>query len=135
MSTVAEPGLAHVALSVTDLARANQFYLQVLGLRELPRPELGIPGTWLAAGPGMIHLAEVAAIPDPRDPIAHFALQVPTDRLAPLADAVRDGGGCVVFGPTTREDFGSSVTSVICADTEGNRFELTDAGAPAHPAG
>ena len=45
MSTAAEPGLAHVALSVTDLARANRFYLHVLGLREMPRPDLGIPGS------------------------------------------------------------------------------------------
>ena len=30
--------LHHVSVTVTDLARARQFYGDVLGLRELPRP-------------------------------------------------------------------------------------------------
>jgi catechol 2,3-dioxygenase-like lactoylglutathione lyase family enzyme len=119
--------LAHVALSVTDLERANRFYIDVLGLKEVPRPDFGIPGSWLAMGSGMIHLAQIREIPEPRDPVSHFALAVPTDQIAGLAEAVRNGGGTILMEPTTRDVFGTPMTQAICCDTEGNRFELTDA--------
>ena len=119
--------LAHVALSVTDLERANKFYIEVLGLKEVPRPDFGIPGSWLAMGSGMIHLAQIREIPEPRDPVSHFALAVPVEQIAELTEAVRNGGGTVVMEPTTREQFGGSVTQAILTDSEGNRFELTDA--------
>ena len=40
----------HVSICVTDLARARRFYGDVLGLREVPRPDLGFPGAWYAVG-------------------------------------------------------------------------------------
>jgi predicted enzyme related to lactoylglutathione lyase len=121
--------LAHVALSVTDNARAVAFYVDILGLTEEPRPAFGIPGAWLATSAGgMVHLAQVPSIPEPRDPVAHFALQVPTDQIASLVEAVVAGGGGVVMGVREREDLGVKVTSAILTDTEGNRFELTDLG-------
>lgn len=42
--------LHHVSLCVTDLERARHFYGAVVGLRELPRPDLGFPGAWYAVG-------------------------------------------------------------------------------------
>ncbi len=119
--------LNHVALSVTDNARATRFYTEVLGLTELPRPDFGIPGSWLSAGAAMVHLAQIPSIPEPRDPVAHFALTVATERIGPLVDAVRSGGGTVITEPKTRDQLGVPVTSAICCDTEGNRFEITDA--------
>jgi catechol 2,3-dioxygenase-like lactoylglutathione lyase family enzyme len=122
--------LAHVALSVTNLERARTFYVDVLGLEEVRRPVFSVPGAWLTTGAGMIHLALVASIPEPRDKVAHFALQVPTDQIGPLAQAVVHGGGSVVMAPCEREDLGLIVTSAILRDTEGNKFELTDLGEP-----
>ena len=47
----------HVSLCVSDLARAKHFYGELLGLRELPRPDLGFAGAWYAAGAGQqLHL-------------------------------------------------------------------------------
>ncbi len=42
--------LHHVSVCVTDLAASRHFYGEVLGLRELPRPDLGFPGAWYAVG-------------------------------------------------------------------------------------
>jgi predicted enzyme related to lactoylglutathione lyase len=122
--------LAHVAISVTDFDRAMTFYVDVLGLEVAPRPDFGIPGAWLTTGAGMIHLAVVKSIPEPRDPVAHFALQVPTEQVAVLTEAVVRAGGGVVMAPTQRTDLGVLVTSAILYDTEGNKFELTDLGQP-----
>lgn len=57
----AEPalqGLLHVAIKTSDLARTRRFYVDVLGLREMPRPDFGYPGAWLGLpGPGpIIHI-------------------------------------------------------------------------------
>jgi glyoxylase I family protein len=40
----------HVSVCVSDLERAKRFYGEVLGLREVYRPDLGFPGTWYAVG-------------------------------------------------------------------------------------
>jgi catechol 2,3-dioxygenase-like lactoylglutathione lyase family enzyme len=120
-----EPALAHVAISVLDAERAIRFYTEALGLSVQPRPDFG-PGAWLGAGPAMVHLAQVKEIPEPRDPVGHFAFTVPTEHIAPLVEAVVAGGGTLVFGPKSREDFGRTVTTAFCLDTEGNKFEITD---------
>jgi glyoxylase I family protein len=39
-------GLHHVLLPVTDLGRAKQFYGEVLGLPEVPRPDFEFRGAW-----------------------------------------------------------------------------------------
>lgn len=43
-------GLHHASVIVTDLARAKQFYEQVLGLKEIERPAFDFPGAWYAVG-------------------------------------------------------------------------------------
>jgi catechol 2,3-dioxygenase-like lactoylglutathione lyase family enzyme len=42
--------LHHVAVCVTDIDRAKQFYGGVLGLKELPRPPFDFGGAWYALG-------------------------------------------------------------------------------------
>lgn len=54
-------GLQHVALVVSDLARARQFYGEHLGMEELPRPaSFAFGGAWLRAGDQEIHLLDAA---------------------------------------------------------------------------
>jgi catechol 2,3-dioxygenase-like lactoylglutathione lyase family enzyme len=53
--------LAHVSFAVRNLERSLAFYRDVLGLEPAPRPDLGIPGAWLAAGDAQVHLIEVAS--------------------------------------------------------------------------
>ena len=64
----------HVSINVDDLAAAKHFYLEILGLEELPRPDFGFPGTWIAAGDRQIHLIQSESVP--QDHGQHFALRV-----------------------------------------------------------
>ena len=42
--------LHHVAVSVSDLARAKEFYGNVLGLEEIARPAFPFDGAWYRVG-------------------------------------------------------------------------------------
>jgi catechol 2,3-dioxygenase-like lactoylglutathione lyase family enzyme len=48
----------HMSFPVKDLARSRAFYEGVLGLVEIPRPGLGLPGAWYRAGACEVHLIE-----------------------------------------------------------------------------
>lgn len=79
--------LHHVAVSVSDLARAKQFYSDVLGLQEIARPAFPFDGAWYRVGNQEVHLIVS------RDPTfrtgkgvtledGHFALRVKSFRAA-----------------------------------------------------
>jgi len=53
---VGAESLHHVAVCVTDLARAKKFYEEVLGLTEVPRPPFDFGGAWYQLGVGQLHL-------------------------------------------------------------------------------
>jgi glyoxylase I family protein len=46
----------HISFSVSDLGRSQRFYEDVLGLVEIARPDLGLPGAWYRAGNSEVHL-------------------------------------------------------------------------------
>ena len=76
-------GVHHISLNVADAAEAERFYLDVLGLAKLPRPDFGFPGSWLGLPDGrQVHLIQTDDWVAPKG--QHFALHV-----ADL-DAVRD---------------------------------------------
>lgn len=74
--------LHHVAVVVTDLARAKHFYGEVLGLPEVPRPAFDFGGAWYECGGRQVHLIvhpptrtlRGTTTIDPRD--GHLALRV-----------------------------------------------------------
>jgi catechol 2,3-dioxygenase-like lactoylglutathione lyase family enzyme len=56
---VALTRLEHFLVMTRDLDATRDFYRDVLGLKEGPRPELGFPGHWLYLGDTpVIHIAE-----------------------------------------------------------------------------
>lgn len=92
--------LHHVAISVSDLARAKAFYGDVLGLEEIARPAFPFDGAWYRVGNQEVHLIVS------RDPTfrtgkgvtledGHFALRATSFReaLAHLeSKGCREGG-------------------------------------------
>ena len=64
----------HVSINVKDVEAANRFYVDVLGLEVVERPDLGFPGTWLTTGKQEIHLLGIAG----GEPVKqqHFAFLV-----------------------------------------------------------
>ena len=67
----------HVAVIVTDVDRAKDFYQRILGLEKIPRPKTRVPGEWLGIGANQLHLIGERAPEgkiDPRRP--HMALEV-----------------------------------------------------------
>jgi len=48
--------LHHASFTVGDLAAARRFYGDILGLSEIARPDLGVPGAWYQCGHAQIHL-------------------------------------------------------------------------------
>jgi len=48
--------IIHVAVKTLDLDASNDFYTKVLGMSIAPRPELGIPGTWLDFNGTQVHI-------------------------------------------------------------------------------
>jgi catechol 2,3-dioxygenase-like lactoylglutathione lyase family enzyme len=65
-------GVHHVAICVADAQKALTFYRDLLGMTQLPRPDIG-PGYWLDAGGQQVHLMESEA----QSPGAnHFAIRV-----------------------------------------------------------
>jgi catechol 2,3-dioxygenase-like lactoylglutathione lyase family enzyme len=49
--------IEHVAVTVSDIERAKDFYGRLLGLTEIPRPEsFDFPGAWYRNGPTDLHL-------------------------------------------------------------------------------
>jgi len=48
--------LHHVSVAVTELGRARQFYGDILGLPEIPRPPFDFAGAWYRVGDRQLHL-------------------------------------------------------------------------------
>jgi glyoxylase I family protein len=67
-------GVHHVSLNVRDVEAARRFYVETLGLEEIPRPDFPFPGAWLRCGGQEVHLI---LAPDREAPEGqHFALRV-----------------------------------------------------------
>jgi catechol 2,3-dioxygenase-like lactoylglutathione lyase family enzyme len=121
-------GYSHVAVSVTDLDAARDFYCDVLGFEVLPRPDFGFPGLWLRVGELQLHLAVADEAPTPAPGFPHFALYVPTGEFDATIEAMRAAGVKMLGQPSTRVDFGKTVRAAFITDPSGNAIELTDVG-------
>ncbi len=102
----------HVTIVVKDLASSRRFYVDVLGMTEVPRPGFAFPGLWFQAGTTQIHLIGEHSesgpahvyVPDEcsLSRTRHFAFEV-EDALA-ARDRLLELGIEIVAGPKHRPD-------------------------------
>src|SRR5580765_4195109 len=118
--------LNHVSITVTDVAKAREFYTGVLGFQEIPRPAFDFPGIWYSLGNGLsLHIIlndELVRPAVEREKIlaryAHFALwtedaDATAKHIEELGLPCRD----VVSGPT-------GLRQVFVKDPDGNMVEF-----------
>ena len=68
-------GVHHISLNVADVESTERFFIDVLGLQKLDRPDFGFPGAWLLCQDGrQVHLIEEQNWVAPKGP--HFAFAV-----------------------------------------------------------
>jgi len=118
----------HAGVLVRDLARAKEFYGRLLGLPEIPRPDLGFPGAWYGLGPFQLHL-----IVPPEDRPGGDVAERLTGRVRHLAFSVADLEALVgrleaegfPFWPATPGHGGAR--RGFTRDPDGNVVELAEA--------
>ena len=133
MSTATTPiqvhSLDHVTIIVKDIERSREFYVNQLGMREVPRPGFSFGGAWFQAGPTQIHLIEEhgesgpAGYPDTvirkSSRNHHFAFLV--DDAHAAADRVKELGLPIVSDAKQRPD---GAVQVFVNDPDGHVVEL-----------
>jgi catechol 2,3-dioxygenase-like lactoylglutathione lyase family enzyme len=67
-------GIHHVSINVSDVSSAREFYVDVLGLELLDRPDFDFPGAWLRSGEQEVHLIGIDSGPPLKE--QHFAFRV-----------------------------------------------------------
>jgi catechol 2,3-dioxygenase-like lactoylglutathione lyase family enzyme len=113
-------GLSHIALSVTDLDRALEFYRSVFGVREYFRNE----STVQVLGPGshdVLAFERRPAQAGTEGGIIHFGFRLtqPED-IAIAVAAVEAAGGTV----TARGEFGPGLPYAFVRDPDGYEIEI-----------
>ena len=113
-------GMNHFTVLTADLDATRKFYIDVLGLKEGPRPPLGFPGAWLYAG-GQPVLHVIAGRPLPAHPagvLDHMAFSASN---LPATVAMLKGQG-IKYDLRKQPD--SGVWQLFCFDPSGARVEL-----------
>jgi catechol 2,3-dioxygenase-like lactoylglutathione lyase family enzyme len=125
--------LSHVSVTVTDVAKAREFYSGVLGFQEVPRPAFDFPGIWYSLGGDLqLHIIlndQLVRDAAEREKIVarypHFALW--TDDADATARRIQERGlVCrdVISGPT-------GLRQLFVKDPDGNMVEFLGPSASA----
>jgi len=114
--------LHHVSFAVSDLEASRRFYGELLGLREIPRPDLPFAGAWYEVGDAQVHLivpppgAPLGAPPPSLSPLAgHAAFAI--DDYEAVRDALRARGVELL-------EAGAEAGQLFLRDPDGHVLEL-----------
>jgi catechol 2,3-dioxygenase-like lactoylglutathione lyase family enzyme len=110
----------HFTVLTSDLDASRAFYIDLLGLAEGFRPDLGFPGAWLYAGDqAVLHIVAGRGVPaNPRGVIDHMAFSARD--LRAVAARLTERGIAYDLGrlPST------GTWQLFCLDPSGARVEL-----------
>lgn len=119
----------HVTLVVKSVEASRQFYVELLGMTEVPRPAFDFEGAWFQAGATLIHLIEEhdrsgpAGFPDEvllkSSRNHHFAFEV--DDAKSAAETLKSMEIDLVDDAKTRPD---GAVQVFLTDPDGHVVEL-----------
>ena len=112
LSLLSVKTIDHVTLVSKDLDRCARFYVDVLGMESVGRPDFGFPGLWFQAGNTQIHVniesdeAGPAGLPEfegakPSRGL-HIAFEV--DSCDDAAEKLKAEGIEIIAGPRSRPD-------------------------------
>ena len=114
----------HYSLDVSDIEVSRRFYGNLLGLKEIERPDFGIPGAWYQAGAVQLHLIQ---IPEGVDvgtrassltPLAaHIAFEI--DNYERVEAELREAG-------IDMQALGERAGQISVRDPDGNTIEFID---------
>ena len=123
---------AHVSVTVTDIAAADRFYGEMLGLPRLPRPDFGFPGSWYSLGQGLeLHLIVNEGLRRPETERLGFEIRYPHFAIA-VEDADRTQGALEARGLHVNELYSSptGMRQLFVKDPDGNMVEFIGPGRP-----
>lgn len=116
-STIGVRQIDHVTLVSANLQRSEAFYVELLGMQKVPRPNFSFNGRWFQAGQTLIHLIEVHEQTGPAGPgrtqanratrEAHLAFSIQDMDLA--HQLVLKADVSIVSGPKKRPDGASQL--------------------------
>ena len=110
----------HFTVLTHDLVATRQFYIDILGLKEGYRPDLGFPGAWLYIGErAVLHVIAGRPVPDPPGGVLdHMAFSA--NNLPATVTTLRARNIEYVL----RKQNDSGVWQLFCYDPSGARVEL-----------
>lgn len=119
----------HVTIVVNDLQKSCRFYVDVLGMREVPRPPFSFDGLWFQAGQTCIHMNQAnegsgrAGLPSQGAQFVsrghHIAFAVEDAQTA--LDHCHQRKISIAYGPATRPD---GAIQFYVRDPDGHLIEL-----------
>lgn len=115
-TAISTQGIHHVSINVKNVDAAVDFYVGLLNLTLLDRPDLGFPGAWIQAGAQEIHLLGI----DSGDPVKeqHFAFAVLN------ADAIHTALSEHGFTPSEIREIPCVCRQFFTHDPSGNMVEF-----------
>jgi len=120
----------HVTLVVKNLEASKQFYVDLLGMEEVPRPAFSFAGSWFQAGNTQIHLilehTESGSAgnvqPDERVKSRTHHLAFLVEDATKAAEQLTGKGIDLISGPRPRPD---GAIQVFLNDPDGHVVEIT----------
>lgn len=113
-------GLNHINIATRKLDETRDFFVQVLGLTEGPRPSVASPGYWLYAGDrAVLHLQSADRTGEERAVLGHL------DHAAfDVTDYAATRRRLTELGVPFREFLGETRGQLVLSDPNGVKIEL-----------